>query len=116
MQNRIDRLENLVLSLVTNGPSPSPAAASAAINQVYKADAGASVDLSLSRTSTAGDVDSNAMDEDGDDDEVQDVSQSIGLMRVQNGKSYYVSNTHWYTMLLNDASLIPAYCRASTDT
>ena len=99
MQNRIDRLEGLVLSLMTNGnQSAGPAAALAAISA--NSSAGGSTGLS-------NDIDID-IDEDGEggpeESDTEQVTKSFGVMKMDNNKSYYISEAHWASVL-NDVSL-----------
>jgi len=102
MQNRIDRLENLVLSLMTNGPQAAgPSAAAAALAHTTPSTGPAS---SISGSSTFPVDTEDTIHEDMDfgeeqDAEVADVAKSIGVMKVDGGKSMYVSETHWYSIL-----------------
>lgn len=91
MQNRIDRLESLVLSLMTNGSqSAGPAAAMAAISGDSSAgSARASDELPI-----AGQEESDT----------EQVTKSFGILKVDNNKSYYISDAHWVTVL-NDVSV-----------
>jgi hypothetical protein len=94
MQNRIDRLEGLVLSLMTNGSqSAGPAAAMAAISGESSAgSAGPSHELDL--------------DEEGmglEESDTEQVTKSFGVMKMDNNKSYYMGNAHWAS-ILNDVS------------
>ncbi|KAJ5675099.1 uncharacterized protein N7477_005033 [Penicillium maclennaniae] len=98
MQNRIDRLEGLVLSLMTNGnQSAGPAAALAAISA--NSSAGGSRGLS-------NDIDID-VDEDGEggpeESDTEQVTKSFGVMKMDNNKSYYISEAHWASVL-NDIS------------
>jgi hypothetical protein len=90
MQNRIDRLESLVLSLMTNGnQSAGPAAAVAALSN-ESATSGQSV------------RDIEVGDDAGDgqnDSETESVTKSFGIMKVDNNKSYYISEAHWASVL-----------------
>ncbi|KAJ5855836.1 uncharacterized protein N7529_009780 [Penicillium soppii] len=90
MQNRIDRLEGLVLSLMTNGSqSAGPAAAMAAISGDSSAGS--------ARFSHDREIDEEGMeDEDSDTDQV---TKSFGIMKVDNNKSYYISDAHWASVL-----------------
>jgi hypothetical protein len=91
MQNRIDRLEGLVLSLMTNGSqSAGPAAAMAAISGDSSAGS--------TRLSNELDIDEDEMDgaEESDTDQV---TKSFGIMKVDNNKSYYISDAHWASVL-----------------
>ena len=99
MQNRIDRLEGLVLSLMTNGSQSSgTAAAQAAIS--------ASRSNSLSTGSEFRiDTGSNDMIPDevengeAEDSEVEQVSKGIGIMKMDNGRAVFASDAHWYAIL-----------------
>ncbi|KAK2741902.1 hypothetical protein FQN57_005461 [Myotisia sp. PD_48] len=89
MQNRIDRLEGLVLSLMTNGSqSAGPTAAMATVS-------GSSSVLSQG---TKESEDLILKDEESD---TEQVTKSFGIMKFDNQsqKSYYVSEAHWSTIL-----------------
>lgn len=93
MQDRIDRLESLVLSLMNNGGQVTgPAAAVAA--------------MSGSRSAGSTDLASPQMQDDemqgrnrDEDSEVERVSNSIGVMKVQNDRHFFVSEAHWFAIL-----------------
>ncbi|KAI5862579.1 fungal-specific transcription factor domain-containing protein [Durotheca rogersii] len=97
MQNRIDRLEGLVLSLMHGGanieiPSTSNAAAPAALS---------STDSSSAHVERE---DDGAMRDDagGDDSDVDDgLATSLGVLKVDadKGKSMYIGQEHWHTLL-----------------
>lgn len=96
MQNRIDRLEGLVLSLMTNGTqSAGPAAA---ISRSQSDSAGSSsfpLDLDP-------DVDDMIKEEDEDEDsDVDNVANSLGVLKVDadKGKSLYLGDSHWHLVL-----------------
>lgn len=92
MQNRIDRLESLVLSLMTNGSQAAgPAAAASAI-------LGSRTAGSLDDSLVLEDDDMNEEQRDEDSD-VEQVSRSIGIMKVQNDRQFYASEAHWYAIL-----------------
>jgi hypothetical protein len=108
MQNRIDRLEGLVLSLMTNGAqSAGPAAAAAAISRSQSDSAGSSsFPLDVDR-----DVDDMIKEEDEDEDsDVDNVSNSLGVLKVDadKGKSMYLGDSHWH-LVLADVSLDSLY-------
>ena len=94
MQNRINRLEGLVLSLMTNGDQSAGAAAAA---------------MALSHeNSTASmeypqDVDvegAEMIKEEGDEiDSESDLTTQLGVMKVDNNKSLYIGETHWAAIL-----------------
>jgi hypothetical protein len=98
MQNRIDRLESLVLSLMTNGSqSAGPTAAVAAI---------------ASNDSTGSGQNSQELDQDEeldlqDESDTEQVTKSFGVMKVDNKTSYYISDVHWASVL-NDVGSNPS--------
>lgn len=110
MQNRIDRLEGLVLSLMTNGAAaPGPTAAVAAV---------ASERSGSTSTSTAvedgGDLGDGEMgkikeeeDEDGEggESDVDAVANSFGVLKVdaETEKTMYMGDSHWH-LVLSDVS------------
>lgn len=103
MQNRIDRLEGLVLSLMTNGAqSAGPAAAQAAIAQ------------SLSNGSPEDPYDlttgpeSIKEEDEGEESEVEHVTKSIGVMKVDNNRAVFASEAHWYA-ILGEISEVKSY-------
>ena len=94
MQNRIDRLENLVLSLMTNGSQSSgPADAMAAVSATGSSD---------SYQDANGD-DVKALDDESD---TEKVTRSFGIMKFdsKSQKTYYISEAHW-AAILNDVSI-----------
>ena len=101
MQGRIDRLEALVLSLMTNGAqSPGPAAAARALSM----SASSSSQEYLYQHDTN---DEMVKDEDEDgESETEEVAKSLGVLRVDNTKatSMYVGDAHWGA-ILNDVSI-----------
>lgn len=114
MQNRIDRLEGLVLSLMTNGAqSAGPAAAAAAISRSQSdSTASSAFPLEIDRE----DDDMIKEEEEGDDSEVDGVTNSLGVLKVdpEKGKSLYFGDSHWH-MVLADVSIIFLYVK-SPDT
>lgn len=107
MQHRIDRLEGLILSLMTNGSqSAGPMAANAAITR------------SMSDTPSMTTADAEAEDDDDDDmmvkegtdevdSDIDDVAESLGMMKfdVEKGRSMYFGGSNWHT-ILKDVSLM----------
>ncbi|KAL1965826.1 hypothetical protein VTN77DRAFT_5147 [Rasamsonia byssochlamydoides] len=100
MQNRIDRLESLVLSLMTNGAqSAGPAAAMAAI----------SGNDSIGSGRNSHDQDQDEDPADGQEEsETEQVTKSFGVMKVDNNKSFYISDAHW-AAVLNDIAEVRQY-------
>lgn len=110
MQNRIDRLEGLVLSLMTNGSSaPGPAAANEALS------AGPSVGSGSLGPSLDNELDDNQdMDADDDDEsEIESVTKGFGILKVdqENKKTFYVGEAHW-AALLNEIGEVKNYFTA----
>lgn len=98
MQNRIDRLEGLVLSLMTNGSKTAgPAAAQRAL----------SLNSSSGSMGYPQDVEVDGEYEDSgvvrgsgeDESETDQVVQSLGIMKVDNNKSMYYGDAHWAAIL-----------------
>jgi len=102
MQNRIDRLEGLVLSLMTNGAqSAGPAAAQAAIAQsMGSASSDQQYDMSNMGSGMSNGAPESIPEEDvGDESEMENVTKSIGVMKVQNNSTVFASEAHWYAIL-----------------
>ena len=106
MQDRIDRLEGLVLSLMTNGSqAPGPAAASRAL----------SLNSSSGSMGYPRDVEIDGEEEEGiirgsgaEESETDQVAQSLGVMKVDNTKSMYFGDAHW-AAILNDIKEVKTY-------
>jgi len=98
MQSRINRLENLVLSLMTNGPQAVGQAAAAALI-ADSTSPGSSEELQMP---DADNIKDSSRDEDS---EVERVSTSIGVMKVNNDRQYYASEAHWWTILSDIAEV-----------
>ncbi|PHH91269.1 hypothetical protein CDD83_1131 [Cordyceps sp. RAO-2017] len=98
MQNRIDRLEGLVLSLMHNGANSDPAAAAAG--------ASASRSVTDSGSSAKAGRDEAAMVDD--DSDVEDsLAASLGVLKVDpdKGKSMYFGQEHWHLILADIAEV-----------
>ena len=104
MQNRIDRLEGLVLSLMTNGAQSAGLAAA---------------NSTLSRTGDPRPSDNTPSVDDDDDDDDDDmikeesdadehdlerVTDSFGFLKVDANRSTYFGNNHWAT-IINDVGI-----------
>jgi hypothetical protein len=95
MQQRIDRLEGLVLSLMTNGAGTAgPAAAVAAIARSESGSgpvAGTGYDVEMVKLEGR----------EGEDSEVDAVSNSFGVLKVDNEaeKSFYIGDNDWHMVL-----------------
>ena len=99
MQSRIDRLEGLVLSLMTHGvQSTGPAAAVAALEENSGPD---SADAENSGPDDEGMITGEA---DGDARELDRVTNSLGILKVDATKTMYFGESHW-TAMLNEVCL-----------
>lgn len=95
MQNRIDRLEGLVLSLMHGGANIDAATAAAA------GAAAAQPTTDSGSSARAGREDENAMAEDDSSDIEDELATSLGVLKVDTdkGKSMYIGQEHWHTIL-----------------
>ena len=99
MQNRIDRLEGLVLSLMTNGTqAPGPAAASRALSMNSRSNSGP-YPYSQDTEVDGEDEDSMVRGPGSEESETDQVAQSLGVMKVDNNKSMYYGDAHWASIL-----------------
>lgn len=102
MQNRIDRLENLVLSLMTTGQGASTASAQAAINSARQSTSAGADGSQIAGGSVDQDEGSMMQEDHPDDDsDINDVSQGLGIMKVDGGKAVFASDAHWHAILAN---------------
>ena len=105
MQDRIDRLEGLVLSLMTNGSqSAGPAAATRTLSMSASSS---SLDYPHEVDGDRGSSQSGHFRGEGDEieSETDQVAQSLGVMKVDNNKSMYFGEAHW-AAILKDVSQI----------
>ena len=99
MQNRIDRLEGLVLSLMTSGSQSGGAAAAQAAISASRSNSlstGSDYRLDVEGTDVIQEEGQNA---EGEDSEVEQVSKGIGIMKMDNGRAVFASDAHWYAIL-----------------
>ncbi|KAK7744977.1 hypothetical protein SLS53_003210 [Cytospora paraplurivora] len=114
MQNRIDRLEGLVLSLMHGGANLSPteaAAAAAAVSATTRSSnsgPGASASTPYSDSVGMGPDDGDMRDDRDEDSDIDDgLANSLGVLKVDadRGKSMYIGQEHWHTMLADIAEV-----------
>ncbi|KAH8883974.1 hypothetical protein GQ53DRAFT_662698 [Thozetella sp. PMI_491] len=117
MQNRIDRLEGLVLSLMHGGANIDPSSAAAAA----AATASAAV-KTTSTTDSGGSIrfaDEDLMQDDEDDESDTDdgLATSLGVLKVDadRGKSLYIGQEHWHTILADIAEVKNYYAAHKAD-
>ena len=105
MQNRIDRLEGLVLSLMTNGAqSQGPAAASRTLSM---SNSTGSMEYPQDYDVDGVNNPNGMMRPDGEGAESSDtdqVAQSLGVLKVFDNKSMYFGEAHW-AAILQDVSI-----------
>lgn len=117
MQNRIDRLEGLVLSLIHGGANvdPSSAATAATATSTNPPAAGASITDSSSSAAMLDRDDDGAMrDIEGEDSDIDDgLATSLGVLKVDpdRGRSMYIGQEHWHT-ILHDITEVKNYYAA----
>lgn len=110
MQNRIDRLEGLVLALMHGGANletSGAAAATTASSSVSAPHTGATpATTATDGTSSApndarGNLDGTREDGDDDSDIENGLSTSLGFLKVdqEKGKSIYIGQEHWHSIL-----------------
>lgn len=105
MQNRIDRLEGLVLSLMHNGGNIDTGnnAASASASQSV-ADSGSSARMAQEEEAAMAD------DDDEESDVEENLAKSLGVLKVDadRGKSMYFGQEHWH-LILSDIAEVKNY-------
>lgn len=116
MQNRIDRLEGLVLSLMHGGANidaASAASAAAAASAATSAAPRSVTDSGSSARIDTGD-DGAMMDDEEEDSDIDDsLATSLGVLKVDadKGKSMYIGQENWHTILA-DISEVKNYFAA----
>lgn len=110
MQTRIDRLEGLVLSLMTNGAqSAGPAAASRSLSM--SASTGSMEyppDIDVDGVNHHPNGMMRSPDGEGPESETDQVAQSMGVLKVYDNKSMYFGEAHW-------AAILQDVCNPSID-
>ncbi|KAI0876869.1 fungal-specific transcription factor domain-containing protein [Hypoxylon argillaceum] len=122
MQNRIDRLEGLVLSLMHGGANIDASTAAAAAEATALRNAPVTA-LSVADNSSSAqldrDDDGNMKDDDdeGSSDIDENLAESLGVLKVDvdQGKSMYVGQEHWHTLLADVAEVKNFYASHKKD-
>lgn len=99
MQNRIDRLEGLVLSLMHNGANIETNAPRASLSTSQSVtDSGSSAQIARDEEATMAEDDSDVDDH---------LAKSIGVLKVDadRGKSMYFGQEHWHLILADIAEV-----------
>ncbi|KAK3330259.1 fungal-specific transcription factor domain-containing protein [Apodospora peruviana] len=122
MQNRIDRLEGLVLSLMHGGanidPASAAAAAAAAATTTRDGSSGAGPPTDGSSSARIDADDDGLMRDDDEDSDIDDgLATSLGVLKVDadRGKSMYIGQEHWHTILADIAEVKNYYAAHKKD-
>lgn len=119
MQNRIDRLEGLVLSLMHGGGNIDPKTAAAAAEATSQRNAALSCANASASTRLEQDDDGEMKDEEdeGGSDVDDNLAESLGVLKVDTdqGKSMYVGQEHWHTLLADVAEVKNFYASHKKD-
>ncbi|KAL8648245.1 MAG: hypothetical protein Q9210_005107 [Variospora velana] len=106
MQTRIDRLEGLVLSLMTNGhQSAGPAAANRSLsmsNSTGSMEYPPDIDVDGVNNHANGML---RPDGEGPESETDQVAQSMGVLKVYDNRSMYFGEAHWAAILQDIAEV-----------
>lgn len=121
MQNRIDRLEGLVLSLMHGGANIDPAAMAAAAEAAAPKPSRPSVAMSAPSTTDSSSFvrvdserdgvmrDNDNQDDDGcdSDDDTAGLAASVGFLKLDadKGRTMYIGHEHWHTLLADIAEV-----------
>ncbi|KAI9888482.1 MAG: hypothetical protein M1814_006900 [Vezdaea aestivalis] len=99
MQNRIDRLEGLVLSLVSNGGAV-PSNGARALSTSESTDS-AEYNYNRSDPDTIPEADEDQDQDEDEESDVEQISKSMGILKVMDKSQtqFYVGDTHWATVL-----------------
>ena len=105
MQDRIDRLENLVLSLMTNGSqSAGPAAAARTLST---STSSTSMEYSPGTNVSYDDEPMMSAAPPEGESETEEMAKSLGVMKVDGNKSTtFFGEVHWASVL-SDVSIYP---------
>jgi hypothetical protein len=96
MQNRIDRLEGLVLSLMTSGASGAPTAIAQAAIAASRSESFSTASEPVSDHTP---IDMITEEGEGEESEVENLSHGIGVMKMDGAKAIFASEAHWYAIL-----------------
>ncbi|KAI1077172.1 hypothetical protein F5B20DRAFT_283726 [Whalleya microplaca] len=118
MQNRIDRLEGLVLSLMHGGANIETSAAPNAAPTAPSTTGSSSARFERDDDGAMKDNDDGDGDGDGGDSDVDDgLATSLGVLKVDadKGKSMYIGQEHWHTLLADISEVKNFYASHKKD-
>lgn len=108
MQDRIDRLENLVLSLMHTANGTEVATAATAADIISGSSAPNTVSSDSISPTEAKDTGSQAQEDVDEESDIDDgLATSLGVLKVDSdrGKSMYIGQEHWHTILSDIAEV-----------
>ncbi|KAI1776790.1 fungal-specific transcription factor domain-containing protein [Hypoxylon cercidicola] len=116
MQNRIDRLEGLVLSLMHGGANIETSAASNVVPAAPSTAGSSSANIERDDEGAMKD-DTEGDGGDGDSDVDDGLATSLGVLKVDvdKGKSMYVGQEHWHTLLADISEVKNFYASHKKD-
>ncbi|XXG98616.1 hypothetical protein Hte_004941 [Hypoxylon texense] len=116
MQNRIDRLEGLVLSLMHGGANIETSGSSNAVPAAPSTTGSSSANIERDDEGAMKD-DVEADGGDGDSDIDDGLATSLGVLKVDadKGKSMYIGQEHWHTLLVDIAEVKNFYASHKKD-
>lgn len=100
MQTRIDRLEGLVLSLITSTEQPG---GTRAANKALARAAGSDESHAEGELECEDDCLKGQ-----DESDVDEIAESVGIMKVDNDKPTFASEVHWYAILSEVCNMMKA--------
>ena len=106
MQNRIDRLENLVLTMMSSNGASDASPTTAAINRSMSMSTSTGSGGSQEIHTPSRSEEPYHEDEEGES-ETDKVANSFGVLHMTNNKAAYLGEAHWAS-ILNDVSRKPA--------
>ena len=100
MQQRVERLENLLLSFATNGPQAlGPGAAQRALSMSTENASNEYTPETGMDMGESGEGSSLRRSVGVDESETEQVAQSLGVMKVDNSKAMYFGDGHWAAII-----------------
>lgn len=100
MQQRVERLESLLLSFATNGPQAlGPAAAHRALSMSTENASNEYTPETEIDMERGGEESSLRRSMGVDESETEQVAQSLGVMKVDNSKAMYFGDGHWTAIM-----------------
>ncbi|KAI2616482.1 fungal-specific transcription factor domain-containing protein [Hypoxylon sp. NC1633] len=117
MQNRIDRLEGLVLSLMHGGANIETSHSSNVVPAAPSVTDSSSANIERDHDGVMRDDDADGGGDGGDSDIDDGLATSLGVLKVDadKGKSMYIGQEHWHTLLVDIAEVKNFYTSHKKD-